>query len=105
MVPIVIGEKRLAKLSETDRVRDESRVGSGFGKNVSNWVGKQFFYPTNVFHLATEYANQGHGASFPASLPTWFIKLFTQEQDVVLDPFIGAGTISIVCLDQNRHYI
>ena len=33
-------EKRLSRLSEKDKIRDESRVGSGFGKNVSNWLGK-----------------------------------------------------------------
>jgi DNA modification methylase len=107
-VMIPIGDwskKRLAKLNETDLIRDESKVGSGFGKNVSNWLGRQFVYPTNVLHLATECANRGHSASFPVSLPTWFIKLFTQEGDIVLDPFIGSGTTAIACLDQNRHYI
>ena len=90
MVPIGDwSKKRLARLSETDLNRDESKVGSGFGKNVSNWVGKRFVYPTNVLHLATECANRGHRASFPLSLPTWFRKLFTQEEDIVLDPFIG----------------
>ena len=29
---------------------------------------------------------------FPESLPEWFIKLFTQEGDTVLDPFMGSGT-------------
>lgn len=33
-------DKRLSKLSETDQRRDESRVKSGFGKNISNWVGR-----------------------------------------------------------------
>jgi site-specific DNA-methyltransferase (adenine-specific) len=106
MVPIGDwSKKRLSKLSETDLIRDESKVGSGFGKNVSNWLGRRFVYPTNVLHLATECANRGHSASFPLSLPTWFIKLFTQEGDIVLDPFIGSGTTAIACLDQNRHYI
>ncbi len=106
MVPIGDwSKKRLVKLSETDLSRDESKVGSGFGKNVSNWLGKRFVYPTNVLHLATECANRGHSASFPLSLPTWFIKLFTQEEDIVLDPFIGSGTSAIACLELNRHYI
>jgi DNA modification methylase len=106
MVPIGgWSEKRLSKLSETDLTRDESKVGSGFGKNVSNWLGRRFVYPTNVLHLATECANRGHSASFPLSLPTWFIRLFTQEGDVVLDPFIGSGTTAIACLELNRHYI
>ncbi len=84
--------KRLAKLSETDQTRDESRVGSGFGKNVSNWVGRDLAYPTNVLHLATECTNRAHSAAFPEALPTWFIKLFTRPADVVLDPFMGSGT-------------
>lgn len=106
MVPIGDwSKKRLVKLSETDRRRDESKVGSGFGKNVSNWVGKSYVYPTNVLHLSTECANRGHSASFPISLPTWFIKLFTREGDVVLDSFIGSGTTSLACLELNRYYI
>jgi DNA modification methylase len=98
-------KKRLAKLSDIDRIRDESKVGSGFGKNVSNWLGKKFVYPTNVLYLSTECSNRGHSASFPVSLPTWFIKLFTQEGDLVLDPFIGSGTTAIACVNTGRHYV
>lgn len=96
MVPIGDWAKtRLKNLSETDKRRDNSRVGSGFGKNVSKWVGKEFVYPTNVLHLATESSNKNHSATFPIALPSWFIKLFTRENDLVLDPFLGSGTTSI----------
>jgi site-specific DNA-methyltransferase (adenine-specific) len=106
MVPIGDwSKKRLARLSDIDLRRDESKVGSGFGKNVSNWLGRKYVYPTNVLHLSTECANRGHSASFPMSLPAWFIKLFTKEGDVVLDPFIGSGTTAIACLNLKRHYI
>lgn len=98
-------QKRLEKLSETDRIRDESRSLSGFGKNVSNWLGRKYVYPTNVLHLATECANRNHSATFPISLPSWFIKLFTREGDLVLDPFIGSGTTALACIELNRHYI
>lgn len=33
-------ETHLTNLSETDKRRDESRVESGFGKKISNWVGR-----------------------------------------------------------------
>lgn len=93
MVPVGDWAKtRLKKLSKTDRNRAESNVGSGFGKNISNWVGREMAYPTNVLHLATECANRNHSAAFPLELPTWFIKLFTKENDWVLDPFMGSGT-------------
>jgi len=98
-------KRRLVKLSETDKIRDVSRVGSGFGKNVSHWLGKKYVYPTNVLHLSTECANRGHSASFPEALPMWFIKLFTEENDLVLDPFIGSGTTATAGIKLNRHYL
>lgn len=106
MVPI--GEwanSRLSRLSDTDKIRDESESGSPFGKNVSKWVGKEWVYPTNVLHLATECSNRKHSAVFPIALPSWFIKLFTQEGDIVLDPFMGVGTTALACLELNRKYI
>ncbi|MDR2533695.1 MAG: site-specific DNA-methyltransferase [Tannerellaceae bacterium] len=106
MVPVGDWAKtRLKNLSSVDRTRDESRVGSGFGKNISNWVDREKAYPTNVLHLATECANKNHSAAFPEGLPEWFIKLFTQEGDTVLDPFMGSGTTNIVAGKMNRNSI
>ena len=96
---------RLANLSETDKLRDESRVGSGFGKNVSNWVGRKMVYPNNVVHMATESSNKNHSAVFPIGLPSWFIKLFTKPGDTVLDPFIGSGSTAVAALQLGRHYV
>lgn len=83
---------RLKNMSDTDKKRDESKVGSGFGKKIENWVTRDLAYPTNVLHMATECGNRSHSAAFPESLPEWFIKLFTTEGDTVLDPFSGSGT-------------
>ena len=45
-------EKRLKNLSETDQNRDTSKVGSGFGKNVSNWLDRKMAYPNECFALS-----------------------------------------------------
>jgi len=106
MVPVGDWAKtRLKKLSNTDKVREESKVGSGFGKNISNWVGREKAYPTNVLHLATECNNKKHSATFPESLPEWFIKLFTKQGDLILDPFTGSGTTNIVAQRMGRNSI
>ncbi len=96
---------RLRSLSETDLRRDDSRVQSGFGKKISNWIGRDMAYPTNVLHMATECSNRGHSATFPTELPAWFIRLFTQPNDIVLDPFIGSGTSAVACVELNRHFV
>ena len=98
-------QSRLRNLSETDKRRDNSHVQSGFGKKIENWVGRELAYPDNVLHMATECSNRGHSATFPVELPAWFIKLFTQPGDVVLDPFLGSGTAAVAAKQLGRRCI
>lgn len=98
-------ERRLKNLSKTDQERDPSKVGSGFGKRVANWLDRETAYPTNVLHMATETKNKNHSAVFPEPLPEWFIRLFTQEGDTVLDPFMGSGTVMRVAQRMSRNSI
>lgn len=98
-------KKRLTRLSDTDMVRDESKVGSGFGKKIANWLTRELAYPTNVLHIATECGNKNHSAVFPDALPEWFIRLFTEEGDWVLDPFAGSGTTIKVAQKLRRNAI
>lgn len=83
---------RLKSLGKNDVIRYDSQVGNSFAKNIANWKDRDKAYPTNVLHMATECGNKNHSATFPYALPEWFIKLFTNVGDVVLDPFVGSGT-------------
>lgn len=95
-------QTRLKSLGKNDVVRYDSQVGNAFAKNIANWQGRDMAYPTNVLHLATECGNKKHSAAFPLALPQWFIKLFTDQGDVVLDPFVGSGTTLFAALEINR---
>lgn len=98
-------KKRLKTLGKNDVIRFGSQVGSGFGKNIANWVGREMAYPSNVLYFATETGNKCHSATFPKDLPTWFIKLFTKPNDWVLDPFLGSGTSCIVSKELGRNAV
>jgi DNA modification methylase len=98
-------DARLKSLGKNDTVRYDSQVGSGFGKNIANWAQRSMAYPTNVLHIATECGNKNHSAAFPRALPEWFIKLFTDEGDFVLDPFAGSGTTLEVAKNLRRNAI
>ena len=98
-------ETRLKSLGKNDVIRFDSQVGSGFGKNIANWINRDKAYPSNVLHFATECGNKGHSAAFPKSLPEWFIKLFTDEGDWVLDPFAGSGTTCEAARELRRNSV
>ena len=107
-VKIPIGDwadKRLKSLGTNDKIRSMSRTDSGFGRQLTNWVGKRKVYPTNVLYLPTISANRNHCAVYPEALPTWFIRLFTKKGDLILDPFIGSGTTAIAALKLERNYV
>jgi len=96
---------RLNALSVNDTKRNSPATGSNMSRNVSRWVGKETVLPDNVLHMAGECGNKRHSAVFPETLPQWFIKLFTQEGDRVLDPFMGSGTTGVAALKMNRAFV
>lgn len=93
---------RMHKLSVNDRQRMSAATNSRMGRNVSRWAGKETVYPSNVLHMAGECGNKKHSAVFPVPLPVWFINLFTQEGDLVLDPFMGSGTTVVAACETGR---
>ena len=54
---------------------------------------------------AVNAKNIGHPAPFPVELPHRLINLYSYENDVVLDPFIGSGTTAIAAIQNKRSYI
>ncbi len=61
---------------------------------------------TDLWEIPPESATRvGHPAPFPVALPTRLIDLYTYEDDVVLDPFMGSGTTAVAALRTNRRYI
>jgi site-specific DNA-methyltransferase (adenine-specific)/site-specific DNA-methyltransferase (cytosine-N4-specific) len=91
-------DSRLNKLGENDLTRHNSVNESGFGRDLSRWVGKQTVLPSNVLSLALVGKNKGHPAVFPIDLPLFFIKLLCPGDGLVVDPFGGSGTTGIAAL-------
>lgn len=96
---------RLAKLGRNDVTRHNSVNASGFGRNISKWVGKHTVLPSNVISLALVGKNQGHPAVFPVDLPLFFINLLCPPDGLVVDPFAGSGTTGIAALSQGRRCV
>jgi len=61
-------------------------------------------YKSEVWIITPEKQKK-HPAPFPEQLVKNCIQLTTQENDVVLDPFMGSGTTAIVSENLNRKWI
>lgn len=71
-------------------------------------ISKEEFleFTKSVWRFAAERASKvGHPAPFPIELPYRLIQLYTFEDEVVLDPFVGSGTTCITALKTNRKYV
>ena len=98
--------KDMEKTNSDDTKRRRSNSGSGLEREVANWLPRDKVNPDNVLEFAPTGNNKKeHSATFPDKLPEWFIKLFTNPGDLVLDPFIGSGTTAVVAKKLGRHYI
>ena len=60
----------------------------------------------SIWHIAPESARRvGHPAPFPVELPRRLIELYSFEGDVILDPFIGAGSTALAAVETGRHFV
>ena len=79
------------------------------GMNTTNIRYLKTARPSNVIHVdnvSNQFSDkQLHPATFPEKLVEFFVKSFTDENDIVLDSFAGSGTTGLVCLKNNRNFI
>lgn len=73
------------------------------GKRINVDIHEYF---TNIWSFSTESAKRvNHLAPFPVELPLRLIKLFSRTNDLILDPFMGSGSVAIAALATNRHFV
>lgn len=77
-------------------VIDRSRLSA---QEWKDWGARGIWYINSV------RANNDHEAKFPEELATRIIRLFSAENDLVLDPFMGSGTTAIAAIKAKRRYI
>ena len=82
-----------------------SQVTNGSGMSMHKRYCAEMVRPSNVITLMTDNSSHEHPATFPIELPTFFIKLMTDKQDVVYDPFTGSGTTLCAAKALMRNYI
>lgn len=60
---------------------------------------------SKIYISPTEVSKYGHPTEKPLELIKRYIKIGSNENDLVLDPFLGSGTTANACIDLNRRYL
>jgi site-specific DNA-methyltransferase (adenine-specific) len=85
------------------------RQADGSTKPISNQNRKtpEYGQRFNVWRQNAEKNSKayGHPAMFPEKLASDHIKSWSNEGDVILDPFCGSGTTCVACVNTKRNYI
>ncbi|MDE0067161.1 MAG: site-specific DNA-methyltransferase [Acidimicrobiaceae bacterium] len=95
---IHLTRQRRPKFSRAPYITAEPRYG---GRN-NGWESEKL---SDVWMLNTSSGGEGHGAQFPMALPGRCIALTTEAGDLVLDPFVGAGTSGVAALHHRCRFI
>jgi DNA modification methylase len=91
-----------------EKVDENGLTTTDDGKMVTeNPLGKK---PSTVFRFNNAGVLKGetagkHPAPFHPDLLEFFIKFLTDPGDIVLDPFMGSGTVAEVCKKYDRNWI
>lgn len=92
------------KIHGTYRDKDGASI-----KRNDKWCDKvvsEYGARFNVWDVPTEKNNKtGHPAVFPLKLVNDLITTYSNENDTVLDPFMGSGTTGLSCLELGREFI
>ena len=84
-----------------------------FAKDTNDSISRQFKESNfkrgtlnNVWNIKRKQSvSKEHSATFPEELIDEIIMNFTQENEIILDPFSGTGTTGVSCIKHNRKYI
>lgn len=108
-------EKTLHKshgpLPITSRRDKQSRYGARYARFNERWNKRKnepFLKGVNrrsVWDLPCRPFKGNHFATFPVDLPELCIKAGSRKGDIILDPFMGAGTTALAAVGLQRHYI
>jgi len=101
--PPLLSQNRLAPSTELIWVASKNKkyfFNYELGKKINN--GKQL---RNMWDIKAERHKTKHPTEKPESLLERIIMLGSNENDLVLDPFLGSGTTGVVSKKLNRNFI
>jgi DNA modification methylase len=89
------------RIQKKDAVINKGKQKDGTGYFVRKQLGRR----TNIWRIAIGKHGTGHPAVYPLQLARDHIISWSNEGDVILDPFMGSGTTGVACHELGRNFI
>lgn len=86
------------------RPNNSTVYGTNRSKN-NEYIMKKTGYPRSVIKFSNVMKKQLHPTQKPLDMWEWLIKLYTDEDDIVVDNCMGSGTTAVACINTNRRYV
>ena len=80
-------------------------MGGESGRTEKHFKINEEKVDSNIWKFAIAQNKTKHPAVFPYELPYRHIRSWTNDGDLVLDPFIGSGTTALAAIDLGRKYL
>lgn len=93
--------KNVVKAGKVGVVNSQLKDGKGLNRIIER---KEYGRRTNIWQI-NQQQNSDHPAPFPIHLAESHVISWTQEGDLILDPFMGSGTTAIAAIREKRHFI
>ncbi|MEA3337503.1 MAG: site-specific DNA-methyltransferase [Chloroflexota bacterium] len=95
-------QKLAGKLKDARRRQKDD---SWIAESMARAAWQYFSHPGDTVWAMTTESGGDHPAPFPVELPRRLILLYTSAGDLVLDPFMGAGSTAVAAIGTGRHYV
>ncbi|WP_180953440.1 DNA-methyltransferase [Bacillus sp. T33-2] len=105
---LIYANKGRRKFNKTKLAKTDGRKGAAeFRTRLPNvWFDTEYnTYPKSTVNVSNQKDAIIHPTEKNVEMIKWFLEISSNQNDVILDPFMGSGTTAIACINTQRNYI
>jgi site-specific DNA-methyltransferase (adenine-specific) len=98
-------QKTVGKPRDIIQGRKPAHYGGTDNNNTTTKSNNGLYHPKSVLKWSNSNTNSQHPTQKPLEGVSWLINTYSNENNTILDPFMGSGTTGVACMNLNRNFI